>query len=69
MASDRLAKLSAREIEILRLLAAGNRMSEIACSINVSYRRIVSASLAIRRKLGLRTAGDMVRFAIKENIG
>jgi two-component system, NarL family, invasion response regulator UvrY len=69
VASDRLAKLSAREIEILRLLAAGKSLSEAAWSMKASYKTIANTSSIIRRKLGLRTAAEMVRFAIEENLG
>jgi two-component system, NarL family, invasion response regulator UvrY len=68
VASNRLAKLTAREIEILRLLTAGNRLAEIALSTNVSYNRIVNASAIIRRKLGLRTSAEMVRLAVEEKL-
>jgi two-component system, NarL family, invasion response regulator UvrY len=66
---DRMAQLSAREIEILRLLAAGKSLAEIAWSIQVSYKTIANTSSIIRRKLGLRTAAEMVRFAIEEKLG
>jgi two-component system, NarL family, invasion response regulator UvrY len=69
VAGDRLAKLTAREIEILRLLAAGKSLSEIAWSIKVSYKTIANTSSIIRRKLGLRTAAEMVRIAIEEGLG
>ena len=68
VANNRLAKLTVFEIEVLRLLAAGNRLSEIALSTDISYKRIVNASSIIRRKLGLRTAAEMVRFAIEEKL-
>jgi two-component system, NarL family, invasion response regulator UvrY len=68
-ASDRLAKLTAREIEILRLLAAGKSLSETAWSMKASYKTIANTSSIIRRKLGLRTAAEMVRFAIEEKLG
>ena len=69
VASDRLAKLTAREIEILRLLASGKSLSEISWSIKASYKTIANTSSIIKRKLGLRTAAEMVRFAIEENLG
>src|SRR5262245_34777017 len=67
--SNRMAQLTAREIEILRLLAAGKSLSEIAWCIKVSYKTIANTSSIIRRKLGLRTAAEMVRFAIEEKLG
>jgi two-component system, NarL family, invasion response regulator UvrY len=66
---DRLAKLTAREIEILRLLAAGKSLSETAWSMKASYKTIANTSSIIRRKLGLRTTAEMVRFAIEEKLG
>jgi two-component system, NarL family, invasion response regulator UvrY len=69
VASNRLAKLTAREIEILRLLAAGKSLSEIAWSVKASYKTIANTSSIIKRKLGLRTGAEMVRFAIEENLG
>jgi len=69
VAGDRLAQLTTREIEILRLLAAGKSLSEIAGSIKVSYKTIANTSSIIRRKLGLRTAAELVRFAIEEKLG
>jgi two-component system invasion response regulator UvrY len=67
--SNRMAQLTAREIEILRLLATGKSLSEIAWCIKVSYKTIANTSSIIRRKLGLRTAAEMVRFAIEEKLG
>lgn len=69
MESNRLSQLTAREIEILRLLAAGKSLSEIARSIKASYKTIANTSSIIRRKLGLRTAAEMVRLAIEEKLG
>jgi two-component system invasion response regulator UvrY len=63
-----IAKLTAREIEILRLLAAGKNLSEIASAIGVSYGTTASASAIIRRKLGLTTEG-IIRFAIEQKLG
>jgi two-component system, NarL family, invasion response regulator UvrY len=69
VASDRLAKLTVREIEILRLLAAGQSLSEIAWSMKASYKTIANTSSIIKRKLALRTAAELVRFAIEEKLG
>lgn len=69
VSTDRLTQLTAREIEILRLLATGKSLSEIAWSIKVSCKTIANTSSIIRRKLGLRIAAEMVRFAIEEKLG
>ena len=62
------SEVDAREIEILRLLAAGKNLSEIASAIGVSYGTTASASAIIRRKLGLTTEG-IIRFAIEQKLG
>src|SRR6266481_5237138 len=58
-----LSKLTAREIEILRLLSSGKSLSEIAWLVHSSYKTIANTSSIIRQKLGLRSASELVRFA------
>lgn len=68
MNSDRLSQLTPRELEILRLLAAGKSLSEIAWTIKVSYKTIANTASIIKRKLKLRTSAELVRFAIEEKL-
>lgn len=63
-----LAKLTSREIEILRLLSAGKSLSEIAWMVHSSYKTIANTSSIMRQKLGLRTSAELVRFAIENNL-
>jgi two-component system invasion response regulator UvrY len=67
-AENRLAKLTQREIEILRLLGAGKSLSEIAWLVHSSYKTIANTSSIIRQKLGLRTSSELVRFAIESRL-
>jgi two-component system invasion response regulator UvrY len=67
-AENRLAKLTQREIEILRLLGAGKSLSEIAWLVHSSYKTIANTSSFIRQKLGLRTSSELVRFAIESRL-
>src|ERR1700728_3349141 len=67
-AENRLAKLTAREIEILRLLGAGKSLSEIAWLVHSSYKTIANTSSIMRQKLGLRTSSELVRFAIESGL-
>jgi two-component system, NarL family, invasion response regulator UvrY len=67
-AENRLAKLTQREIEILRLLGAGKSLSEIAWLINASYKTIANTSSIMRQKLGLRSSSELVRFAIESRL-
>jgi two-component system, NarL family, invasion response regulator UvrY len=68
LARSPLAKLTSREIEILRLLGAGKSLSEIAWSIQVSYKTIANTSSAMRQKLGVRSSADLVRLAIENGL-
>ena len=67
-AENRLAKLTQREIEILRLLGAGKSLSEIAWLVHSSYKTIANTSSLMRQKLGLRSSSDLVRFAIESRL-
>ncbi|HEY0330213.1 MAG TPA: response regulator transcription factor [Rhodopseudomonas sp.] len=66
---SRLDKLSTREIEILRLLAAGKSLSEIAWLVRASYKTIANTSSLMRQKLGVRSSADLVRLAIENRLG
>jgi DNA-binding NarL/FixJ family response regulator len=65
---NQLAKLTPREIEILRLLGSGKSLAEIAWMINASYKTIANNSSIIRQKLGVRTSSELVRFAIQSQL-
>jgi DNA-binding NarL/FixJ family response regulator len=67
-AQNPLSKLTTREIEILRLLSAGKSLSEIAWLVHSSYKTIANTSSIIRQKLGLRSASELVRFAIETRL-
>jgi two-component system, NarL family, invasion response regulator UvrY len=67
-ANSPLAKLTSRELEILRLLSAGKSLSEIAWLIHASYKTVANTSSIIRQKLGVRTSGELVRLAIDHGI-
>lgn len=59
-----LSKLTAREIEILRLLGAGKSLSEIAWLVHASYKTVANTCSIMRQKLGVRTSTELVRLAI-----
>ena len=65
---DRLGKLNPREIEILRLLAAGKSLTEIAWMVHASYKTIANTSSMMRHKLGLRSPAELVRLAIESRL-
>ena len=67
-AESPLAKLTSREMEILRLLGAGKSLSEIAWLVHSSYKTIANTSSIMRQKLGLRSPAELVRFAIESRL-
>jgi DNA-binding NarL/FixJ family response regulator len=68
LAENRLARLTAREIEILRLIGAGKSLSEIAQLMQVSYKTVANASSIMRQKLGVNSAAELVRLAIDSKL-
>jgi DNA-binding NarL/FixJ family response regulator len=61
-------KLSARQIELLRLLAKGRSLSEIASSLDLSYKTVATDCAALRQKLEARTQTELIRIAISMNL-
>jgi DNA-binding NarL/FixJ family response regulator len=68
IANGPLARLTTREIEILRLLGAGKSLTEIAWMIQVSYKTIANTSSTMRQKLGVRSSAELVRLAIENRL-
>lgn len=62
------AKLSEREIEVVRAFAEGLLYKEIADRLEISPRTVESHKLNILQKLKLNTIIDLVKYAIKNNI-
>jgi DNA-binding NarL/FixJ family response regulator len=67
-AQSPLAKLTSREMEILRLLSAGKSLSEIAWLVHVSYKTVANTASIMRQKLGVRTSVELVRLAIDSGV-
>ena len=60
--------LSSREREVLRSLAKGKSMSEIAALINVSYKTVATTCAALRAKFSARTPMQLIRIAVEQKI-
>lgn len=57
--------LNRREQDILRLLAKGRSMQEIADLIGVSYKTVAGTCAAMRQKLDARTPAELIRIALE----
>jgi DNA-binding NarL/FixJ family response regulator len=62
------SNLTAREREILRLIAQGRRSREIAQLLGVSLRTVETHRAAGMRKLHLHSVAEVVRYAIREQL-
>jgi DNA-binding NarL/FixJ family response regulator len=60
-----LEVLTDRELEILRLVGHGNSTRQIADSLHLSPKTVESHRLHIKDKLDLKSAADLVRFAVE----
>jgi two-component system invasion response regulator UvrY len=63
-----VGQLSAREVEIMRLLAAGRGLAEIAEALGVAYKTVANTCSQIKSKLGVSRTADLVRLAIETGI-
>jgi two-component system, NarL family, response regulator NreC len=62
-AATPLTGLSDRELEVLRLIARGLKTGEIATALHRSAHTIETHRASIKRKLGLRTSGELSKAA------
>ena len=61
-------ELTPRQREVLRLLAQGRRMKEIAAELDISVRTVENHKAQLLQVLSLGSTADLVRFAIKQHI-
>ena len=58
--------LTAREREVLRLLAEGRTAKEVAAALNVSHKTVAFHRNNVKRKLGLHKTVELIKRAIDE---
>jgi DNA-binding NarL/FixJ family response regulator len=67
-AADPFDLLSAREREVLQLLAEGKVAKEIATALDISVYTVDAHRGRIMKKLGLRSSTEIVRFAMRKRL-
>lgn len=67
-AIEPLEQLSPRDLEIIRLLARGRSLSEIADALGLGYKTIANTCTQIKSKLGVNRTADLVRLALEAGI-
>jgi len=61
-------KLTTRQGEVLRLLAEGRSMKEVAYALKMTPRTVAFHKYRIMEHLRLRTNAELVRYAIREHL-
>jgi DNA-binding NarL/FixJ family response regulator len=60
--------LSAREFEVLRLIAVGKSGKEIAAELSLSFKTVSTYRTRLVQKLNVRTNADLTQYAIREGL-
>jgi DNA-binding NarL/FixJ family response regulator len=61
--------LSARELDIMRLLAQGKDLSSIADQLGISYKTVANTCTGIKQKLMVERSSDLIRIAVELHAG
>jgi DNA-binding NarL/FixJ family response regulator len=61
-------QLSMRQSEVLRLLAEGRTMKEIAHILTIKPRTVAFHKYSMMKDLGIRTGAELIQFAVKNGI-
>lgn len=67
--SSPLEQLSPRDVEILRLLAEGSSLTDIARTIGVSYKTVANHCSQLKSKLATPRTADLIRIAVSCGFG
>ena len=60
--------LTAREREVIQLLAEGKTSKEVAVTLNLSVKTAETHRTNLMRKLGLHSVADLTRYAVRNGI-
>ena len=63
-----LRPLTERDLEILRLLAAGDSLSEIADKLGIAYKTVANTLSRIKEKLGVGQTSELIRIAVSRGL-
>jgi DNA-binding NarL/FixJ family response regulator len=59
------SQMTPRELEILRLLARGDKIVEVADALGISYKTVANATSLLKQKLGAKNHSDLIRIAVE----
>ena len=59
------SQMTARELEILRLLGRGDTIAEVADALDISYKTVANTTSLLKQKLGAKNHSDLIRIAVE----
>ena len=59
------SQMTARELEILRLLGRGDKIVEVAGALEISYKTVANSTSLLKQKLGAKSHSDLIRIAVE----
>jgi DNA-binding NarL/FixJ family response regulator len=62
-------QMSAREVEILRLLGRGDKIVEVADALGISYKTVANTTSLLKQKIGAKSHSDLIRIAVEMGLG
>src|SRR5256714_7857447 len=63
------SQMTARELEILRLLGRGDKIVEIADALDISYKTVANTTSLLKQKLRAKNHSDLIRIAVVMGLG
>lgn len=66
--TPRFATLTNREREVLKMLAEGNSVKEIACDLDLSVKTVEAHKFNLMRKLDIHNKAQLVQYAIQKKL-
>ena len=63
-----LKPLTQRDLEILRLLSAGDSLAEIADKLGIAYKTVANTLSRIKEKLGVGQTSELIRIAVSRGL-
>src|ERR1700755_2962306 len=63
------SQMTARELEILRLLGRGDKIIEVADSLAFFYKTVADTPSLLKQKLGAKNHSDLIRIAVEMDLG
>ncbi len=64
----RFATLTPREKEVLKMLAEGSSVKEVACQLNLSVKTVEAHKFNLMRKLDIHNKAQLVQYAIQKKV-